>query len=344
LIRKAAPLQPKNQYYILGLEKNDSEFSMISNVHFYCLKKPSLTIFGYKWLLDYQIPTYLKKIKADLIIQADGLLCKYTQTPQWMYAHHEKEVNEKTGYSSLYCKRLRRQKKWQGKKKVSAFHFAQDEDTAQKYWQPDVRLYKSENELSETTNEITRQKYTDGHDYFIYVGAVASHSNIIELLKAFSIFKNWQRSSLKLVLVDTENIEDEALQKSMQLYKYKSDVIILKNMEQSVIKDLSSSAYAGIFPMAGAQYFPAIIHVMQQGVPVVVPERKDLKINLKDAVLFAATNHFNDIAAQMIEMYKNEKMRSELIKKAYEYLNEFDEMNCLRQFNEALMRYNNEVT
>jgi hypothetical protein len=37
-------------------------------------------------------------------------------------------------------------------------------------------------------------------------------------------------------------------------------------------------------------------------------------------------------------------MRSELIKKAHEYLNEFDEMNCLHQFNEALMRYNNEAT
>jgi hypothetical protein len=100
LIRKVAPLQPENQYYILGLEKNEFEYSKISNVHFHCFKKPSHTSLGYKWLLDYKIPTYLKKLKADLIIQADGLLCKYTQTPQWMYAHHEKEANEKMSSGS----------------------------------------------------------------------------------------------------------------------------------------------------------------------------------------------------------------------------------------------------
>ena len=45
-----------------------------------------------------------------------------------------------------------------------------------------------------------KEKFTEGKEYFIYIGAIHPRKNLLNLLKAFSIFKRRLKSSMKLVL------------------------------------------------------------------------------------------------------------------------------------------------
>ena len=54
--------------------------------------------------------------------------------------------------------------------------------------------------VSEEEKTATKNKYTDGKEYFMYAGAIHPRKNLMNLLKAFSVFKKRQQTNMKLVL------------------------------------------------------------------------------------------------------------------------------------------------
>ena len=54
--------------------------------------------------------------------------------------------------------------------------------------------------LNEMVKEEVRKKYCDEKNYFIYAGAIQQRNDLLNLLKAFSVFKKRQKSNWKLVL------------------------------------------------------------------------------------------------------------------------------------------------
>ncbi|MEO7523688.1 MAG: glycosyltransferase, partial [Ferruginibacter sp.] len=48
-----------------------------------------------------------------------------------------------------------------------------------------------------------RNKYTEGKEYFLFFLSPSTVSNTITMLKAFSLFKKWQKSNMQLVVVFT---------------------------------------------------------------------------------------------------------------------------------------------
>ena len=46
--------------------------------------------------------------------------------------------------------------------------------------------------LNDEEKTATKNKYTEGKEYFVYAGAIHPRKNLINLLKAFSVFKKRQ--------------------------------------------------------------------------------------------------------------------------------------------------------
>lgn len=73
--------------------------------------------------------------------------------------------------------------------------------------------------------EDIKNQYTQGNEFI--VATVDTEQDFIMLLKAFSIFKKWQKSSMKLVVCMYQFKKNERLKKSFQSYKYNKDVVVL---------------------------------------------------------------------------------------------------------------------
>jgi glycosyltransferase involved in cell wall biosynthesis len=54
--------------------------------------------------------------------------------------------------------------------------------------------------------KLTREKYTMGKAYFIFIGALNPRKNLVNLLKAFDKFKEKDFQEIQLLIVGEKNV------------------------------------------------------------------------------------------------------------------------------------------
>lgn len=96
--------------------------------------------------------------------------------------------------------------------------------------------------------EAIKEKYTNGTDFFLFNGPLYPPDTLISLLKAFSAFKKWQQSSLKLVLAGPSGKKTAELKGKLESYKYREDVILLENPTSLTVQELTEATYAPVRP------------------------------------------------------------------------------------------------
>ena len=90
----------------------------------------------------------------------------------------------------------------------------------------------------EEKNEL-REKLTEGMDYFLCIYNSSDTHDLLVMLKAFSIFKKWQRSQMKFMLAVDDKIKPWLMSK-LETYKFRSDVVITTDMNE--LNDIMASA------------------------------------------------------------------------------------------------------
>lgn len=94
--------------------------------------------------------------------------------------------------------------------------------------------------------EQVKDTYTGGREYFLFAGDIFPPDHIIILLKAFSHFKKWQLSNMKLVLAGKANKKTAKLKDKLTTYKYREDVVIIENPSPDISDTLLQAAYAPV--------------------------------------------------------------------------------------------------
>jgi glycosyltransferase involved in cell wall biosynthesis len=95
--------------------------------------------------------------------------------------------------------------------------------------------------------EQVKAIYTEGKEYFLFTGNIYPEDQLLVLLKAFSQFKKWQLSNMKLVLAGATNKKTARLKEKLATYKYREDVVILENPSPELITNLLQAAYAPVY-------------------------------------------------------------------------------------------------
>jgi glycosyltransferase involved in cell wall biosynthesis len=94
--------------------------------------------------------------------------------------------------------------------------------------------------------EKIKEEYAGGTEYFLFTGDIYPPDHLITLLKAFSYFKKWQQSNMKLIMAGPANRKTEKLKEKLATYKYREDVIIIENPDPQTIQELTGAAYAPV--------------------------------------------------------------------------------------------------
>jgi glycosyltransferase involved in cell wall biosynthesis len=157
--------------------------------------------------------------------------------------------------------------------------------------------------------------YTDGREYFIYAGAIQPRKNLINLLKAFSLFKKRQRSNWKLVLAGRLAWKNGDFLELLRTYKYKDDVVLTGYIEESELAKLVGSAYALVYPSLFEGFGVPVLEAMECGVPPLTSRASAMQEIAGDAALYFDPTDPASIAEQLMLIYKDEELRSRLIEK-----------------------------
>jgi len=155
--------------------------------------------------------------------------------------------------------------------------------------------------------EKLKEEIAGGREYFFADVTGMGASKVMNLLKAFSLFKKRQLSNMRLVLAGAGAID------KLDSYKYREDVCLYPGRT----KDQMEAAYAIIHTPRRNDPGIAILNAWRAKTPVITVMNGTgaLEGPAPEAVLQVKEDDISGLAEALKSLYKNEGIRNELIER-----------------------------
>jgi hypothetical protein len=281
--------------------------------------------FGWRWWYDRQIPRMARLYRADMVMLTGGITAKLSGVPQCLWMPERADPGENGNgrlYPSIYRSRLAaglqraavifcftgRDRDWLAgyrpgvEEKILVLPAAMEEDAGVK------------GPLADAEKEEIKRRYVRGKEYFLADLADAVDEDVINLLKAFSLFKKRQQSNMQLILTGEINGAGVVRQR-LETYKYREDVHWQEDRPTAEVRQLSRAAYAILLLFDGHTLGAPLLNAWAAGVPVIAADGSLLQEIAGDAALPAGAGDPASLAAQLMRIYKDENGRMDLIRR-----------------------------
>ena len=338
---------PEHNFIFICETKDADLFSFEKNTGFVKTKVSRRNAITWKYWYDVRIPALLRKYKADLFI-SPGLFCSlHTKLPQLLMSADLVFVDSPSFFSKsqlFFFRKHARKSITKAKRIITFTQFTKEEikknyiDTESKIDVIPVPVWVRPNSRSDSIKDQTKAKYTEGKEFFLYTGNSHASGNLINLMKAFSLFKKRQQSSFKLVICGDQLNQYKAFTKLIETYKYKADVSLINSSGEEELSNLMVSAYAFVYPVLSNGLALPLIQAMQSDIPVVISDNRALKQIAEDAALYVNPADPQNIADNMMRIYKDEKLRNDLIIKGNGIVNRLMQYDTGDQLWQAMQK------
>jgi glycosyltransferase involved in cell wall biosynthesis len=313
---------PEHEFTFIFGKGIDEEFIFADNVKTVNIGPPFFRPLA--WLLKFELflPRFVNKNKFDLFISPDGWSSKRIKTKKVVVIHdinfaHFPEFLQKSFY--YYYSYFFPQWVNSSDKIATVSHYSK-KDIVETYKVEPSKIDVLHNASSSVfksldSNLVTkiRDKYSNGKPYFIFVGALHPRKNIINLFKAFDLFKQDDNQDIKLVIVGERFYWNKETGKIFDSLEYKSDIIFTGRLSQDKLKDVMASALALTYVSLFEGFGIPIVEAMNCGVPVITSNTTSMPEVAGDAALIVDPLSINDIAKAMSDMATSKELREKLI-------------------------------
>ena len=287
--------------------------------------------FGWRWWYDRQIPRLARQYRADMVMLTGGITAKLSGAPQCLWMPERADPGENGNdrlYPAIYRSRLAaglqraalifcftgRDRDWLAgyrpgvEEKILVLPAAMGEDAGVK------------GPLADAEKEEIKRRYVRGKEYFLADLAGAGEEDVINLLKAFSLFKKRQQSNMQLLLTGGINGSADVIRRRLETYKYREDV----HWQDGPAADgglaadggrVNRAAYAALLLFDGHTLGAPLLNAWAAGVPVIAADGSLLQEIAGDAALPAGAGDPASLAAQLMRIYKDENGRMDLIRR-----------------------------
>jgi glycosyltransferase involved in cell wall biosynthesis len=322
LFKRVALLLPAYEFHFILDRVYTAELPLPTNCKTIVIGPQARHPLLWHYWFNVKVPRYLKKIKADLFISTDGFCSITTKVPQITIIHDLAFISHASAikkshlyYYKKYTPRFI--KKSQHIVTVSEF----SKNQIQEVYKTDASkisvIYNAAKEVFKPIHwkdaMDVKDKYTEGKEFFVCVSSIHPRKNLITLLKAFSIFKKWLKSEMKLVLVGRLAWKNEGFTKLLANYKYKKDVILTGYLPDEEVARLVASAYCAVYPSVYEGFGVPIIEAMQSDVPIICSNVSGTVEAGGEAAIYFDPTSVEDLSQQMQKIYKDENLRAKHI-------------------------------
>lgn len=301
---------------------------------------------SFRYWYDIKVPLALRKYHVDLWVQPYGFCSLFTRIPQLLVVHDLSFIHfpqfigtMNRWYYKLFTKKFIRK----AKRIVTVSEYSR-QDIIKQYGTDPGKIgvvYSAAKEIFEPVSWFTREDIkearADGKEYFLFTGGVHPRKNLMNLLKAFSLFKKWQKSNMKLLVAGRLAWQYEDLLEKLKTYKYRNDVVLLGYVSDEELASITASAYAMVYPSWFEGFGVPILEAMRCGVPVITSETSAMPETGGEAALYADPASPDSIAKHMLELYKNEDKRARLAEAGFTQAARFSWDSCAGFFWENIL-------
>jgi glycosyltransferase involved in cell wall biosynthesis len=271
------------------------------------------------WWFEWSVSRALKHYKVDVFMSPDNFLCLNTSVPTLLVVHDM--AYKHFGDNDKWINRLYYQyfmpkfiKKAAHIVTVSNF-VAADLGTENKVSIAYNGCRKEFTPLSIEAQSAIKQQYTEGYDFFLFVGAVHPRKNVHRLIAAFEAFKKQSLSPLKLVICGRFAWQTGVVKSAFQEAQFKKDIIFTGYIPNQEVPKLTASAYAVVYTSIFEGFGLPILEAMNCDVPVVTSNITAMPEVAGNAALLVNPESISEIANALQELAENTQLRQDLIEK-----------------------------
>lgn len=252
-LKRISKNHPEHHFIFAFDREFDEEFIFSDNITPIVITPQARHPFLYYIWFEYSITHLLRDMKADLFLSTDGYLSLRTSVNQLGVIH---DINFKHYPNDLpYFER-----KYYNHFFPKYAHKATRLCTVSEYSKADIVkefainpskidvVYDGVNEqftpVTLLESNAVKEKYTQGADYFVFVGALHPRKNIARLMQAFDTFKKTYSSAIKLVIVGKKMWWTNEIESTYESMQYKAEVIFTGRLSTEELNRVIASALA----------------------------------------------------------------------------------------------------
>ncbi len=302
----------------------DDEFIFSDNVTPLIISPQARHPFLYYAWFQFSVKSLLNKLKPDLFLSPDGFVCLGAKCKQLVvlhdinFYHHPKDLKWLTGkyYNYFFPKYAREATRIAT---VSEFSKA---DIVKHYNINPTKIDVVYNGIhsffkpaSNAEKQQTKTKFTAGNDYFVSVGSLIPRKNIPNLVKAFALFKQQYKTTVKLVLAGSQYWGTAQINKIIADNNLKNEVIFTGRLSNHDLNLVLASAAALTFVPYYEGFGIPLIEAMQTQTPIIASNVTSLPEIAGDAALYVNPLNVDEIAQAMLKLYVDKDLKQQLIEK-----------------------------
>lgn len=332
IIHRITVAHPEHEFIIISKEPFENILSQSENIKYVSLESSRSTRFSLYRLLNWKLPSILKKEKAEALLSLNGFLSLKSKIPCCLVLQDTSFIS---GQAAASDKKLNYLKKhiqqyllkansiatvsaFCKKELVSRFNISSEKITI-----IHQGIHADFRPLNWQEREEVKNEYTDGREYFIYSGNISEGKNIINMLKGFSVLKKRLRSNMVLILAGKEDPDYKEFPELMRSYHFRDDVKRMRKVSQPEIIKLIGAAYSLVSPSVTESYSSAVTEALRCRVPVLTAADSVYEELAGDAALYFNPLKPDDIGDKFCEIYKDEKLRARLIAHTEKQANQY---------------------
>ncbi len=350
VLKRISHISPAEEFLLIADRVYEPDFPAGKSVHVITAGPVASSPLLLKFWYEIILPRLLKKLHVDLLVTGPGICSLSTQIPQCMVIDDPSFFCYPSYYNraeQFFLKRHMKKYVQKAAGVIALSDFLRDEI---------VKRYAVERQkisvvpgaarnsplISEIEKDEVRNRYTDGKNYFLFTGEIDQRQNIINLLKAFSVFKKRQKSDWKIVIAGRVSPGFKSFKEIIRSYKYREELIVLDTPAGEESAKLTAAAWAVVYPATCMGSVYDVFDAWRQGVPVIVAANSAIAGLARDAAMVFDPADHKDIADKMMYLYKDEALHRKLADRGRLELDGYSWDKSTTRFWEAIMQTRND--
>lgn len=332
--KRMAFAHPEDHFIFFFDRKPDSSFITSDNIEAVQLQPPCRRPFLFKIWFNRSVTRALKKYRADVFFSPDGYLSLKTKIPQVGVIHdinfeHFPEAIPKrdSNYLRKYFPKFARKAKRiltvsQYSKKDIVYNYGVDPNIITVGYNGTSEAFQA---MEDQVKIKMRKKYTDGLPYFLFIGSLHPRKNLVNMLKAFDVYRDFNESDkARLLIVGDPYYWDEPMKNVLKNLHHKDDVRFTGHLPEEELARVTSAAISLLFVSFFEGFGIPVVEAFQAEIPVICSNRTSLPEVADDAAYMVNPFDIQEIAFAMKQVVDLPQLRSTLIHKGKERKDFFD--------------------